>query len=406
MLGYSRNEMLGMHPWDWDIRFTREEIEAMPVEHTERDIFFETRMRRKDGTTCDVEVSSTITEFSGERQYFCICRDITERKRAEDEIRKDKALLRCLIDSVGDLIFIKDVNGVYQACNKAAEEFIGLPESEQIGKTDFDFFGREVAEAVRERDRQILASGKESRFEEWITYKDGRKGLLDTVKAPYYGPDGKQLGLVGISRDITQRKHAEELIRHERELCLDLVNTQPAGIYRVRVSPREQWSKNAWNSSELAPYSVELVNDRFCEILGINRQDMETKPGLAIDLVHPEDKAEFARKNEESASKLIPFLWEGRLIIRGEIIWAHFESLPRPLANGKFLWSGILYDITERKRMEEALWKSESILRKIFESIPDMLAVIDRDLRIVHSNWQGGYEYVPEDIRDRISLLL
>jgi len=209
MLGYPCNELPGMHPWDWDLRFTREEIEAMPSERTEGDIFFETSMLRKDGAIRDVEVSSTLTEFRGERQFFCICRDITERKRAEDEIRRDKALLRCLIDSVGDLIFIKDVNGVYQACNKAAEEFIGMPESEQIGKTDFDFFGLEIAEAVRERDRLILASGKEGRVEEWVTYRDGRKGLLDTIKAPFCGPDGKQLGLVGIARDITEKKQAE-----------------------------------------------------------------------------------------------------------------------------------------------------------------------------------------------------
>jgi PAS domain S-box-containing protein len=60
----------------------------------------------------------------------------------------------------------------------------------------------------------------------------------------------------------------------------------------------------------------------------------------------------------------------------------------------------LLIDIAERKKAEEALWKSESILRKVFEAIPDMLAVIDKDLRILHSNWQGGYEYVSEEIRN------
>jgi signal transduction histidine kinase/CheY-like chemotaxis protein/GAF domain-containing protein len=60
----------------------------------------------------------------------------------------------------------------------------------------------------------------------------------------------------------------------------------------------------------------------------------------------------------------------------------------------------LLVDIAERKKAEEALWKSETILRKVFEVIPDMVAVIDRDLRLIHSNWQGGYEYVPEEIRD------
>ena len=402
MLGYSRSEMLGMFPWDWDLRFTREEIEAMPAEHKTGDFFFETRMRRKDGTIRDVEVSSTLTEFRGERQSFCICRDVTERKTAEDEIRRDKALLRCLIDSVGDLIFIKDVNGVYQACNKAAEEFIGLQESEQIGKTDFDFFERDIAEAIEERDRQILASGKESRSEEWVTYRDGSRGLLDTVKAPYYGTDGKQLGLVGISRDITERKRAEELIRRERELCLDMVNNQPAGIYRIRVSPGKTWRKDAWNSSEHTPYTVELVSDRFCEILGISRQDIENNPGIVIDLVHSEDKAEFARKNEEANAKMVPFQWEGRLIVGGKVLWVHFESLPRPVENEDVLWTGILYDITEKKQAEADKEKLEAQNRQLqkSESLGRMAAAIahyfNNQFEVVIANLEMAIYELPQ----------
>ena len=231
MLGYPLNEMPGKHPWDWDIRFTREEIEAMAAESTADDILFETRMRRKDGSIRDVEVSSTLTEFSGERQFFCICHDITERKRSENDILREKALLRCIIDSISDLIFIKDINGVYQACNKAGEEFIGLPECEQIGKTDLDFFGREVAEAVRMRDRQVLDSGKEIRFEEWVTYRDGRSGLIDTVKTPFYGPDGKQLGLVGIARDITEQKLAEDNLKEATQRLQLAVSSGHLGIW-------------------------------------------------------------------------------------------------------------------------------------------------------------------------------
>jgi PAS domain S-box-containing protein len=399
MLGYSRDEMLGMHPWDWDLRFTREEIEAMPAKRTAGDIFFETRMRCKDGTIRDVEVSSTLTEFRGEHQSFCVCRDITERKRAEDEIRRDKALLRCLIDSVGDLIFVKDADGVYQACNKAAEEFIGLPESEQIGKTDFDFFAGDIAEGIRERDLQILASGREGRFEDWVTYRDGRRGLLDTVKAPFYDLDGRQLGLVGIARDITERKLAEELIRQERELCLDMVNNQPAGIYRIRISPREFLRKGAWNNP---PGTVELVSDRFCEILGIEKNVFEANPGIIIDMVHGKDRAEFARKIREANAGLIPFQWEGRLIVGGEVLWAHFESLPRMIANGDVLWTGILYDITGQKEAEAEKEKLEAQNRQLqkSESLGRMAGAIahyfNNQLEVVIGNLEmAAYELPP-----------
>jgi PAS domain S-box-containing protein len=135
-----------------------------------------------------------------------------EHLQMEKDLHRQSALLRCLIDSVSDLIFIKDRNGVYQGCNKASEIFIGVPEYEQIGKTDFDFFAREKAEEIRALDRQVIASGKPFRIEEWVTCRDGSKLLMDTVKTPCFGPDGETLGMVGIGRDITERYQAE----HER----------------------------------------------------------------------------------------------------------------------------------------------------------------------------------------------
>lgn len=180
---------------------------------------WEIRMLRPDGSAFWVQLQFADAQDNTDTPavYQITLTVIDQRKQFEAEMIRDKALLRCIIDSVGDLIYIKDMNGVYRACNKASEAFIGLSESEQIGKTDFDFFDRDVAEIIQEFDKQILLSGKESRLEEWVTYLDGSRGLLDSIKAPYYGPDGEQLGLVGISRDITERKRAEEalLLAHE-----------------------------------------------------------------------------------------------------------------------------------------------------------------------------------------------
>ena len=145
-----------------------------------------------------------------------VAHDITALKKHEQELREGKALLRCLIDTVSDLIFIKDRNGVYLGCNKACEEFLGIPEHEQIGKTDFDFFDREAAESVREEDRKVLDNRASSRVEEWVPAASGQKVLLDTVKTPYYAPDGTCLGLVGVSRDITERKKMEDKLRHAK----------------------------------------------------------------------------------------------------------------------------------------------------------------------------------------------
>jgi len=144
---------------------------------------------------------------------------MSEARQDGENLAPDKGLLRCIIDSGSDLIYVKDVNSVYRGCNKMAEKFIGLKESEQIGKTDFDFFDREIAEEIQKKDREILASGQEHCLEEWVTFPDGRDVLLESKKAPFYGPDGEVAGLVGISRDITARKREE---KEKEQLILDL----------------------------------------------------------------------------------------------------------------------------------------------------------------------------------------
>jgi len=152
--------------------------------------------------------------------------EITNHKRTEEALQSERTLLRCIIDSASDLIFIKNRNSVYLACNKASEKLIGLPESEQIGKSDFDFFDHEKAELIQKADQHVFEEGRAFRCEEWVTYPDGGRVLLDTMKVPFYGSDEEIHGLVGISRDITERRRAEqERLAHIRFFeSMDRVN--------------------------------------------------------------------------------------------------------------------------------------------------------------------------------------
>ena len=176
-----------------------------------------------------------------------------------------------------------------------------------------------------------------------------------------------------------RRKMTDAGLHQENALFMDLINAQPAGIYRIRVFPKEKWRKDAWNISESAPYSVELASERFCEILGITRDVFENTPGIVEGMVHPEDKAEFARKNVEANAKLIPFQWEGRLCVGQKTIWVHFESLPRRVANGDVLWTGFLHDISERKQVEKILKESEERYQNLANVSPVGIFRTDKD---------------------------
>ena len=146
--------------------------------------------------------------------------DITERKQMTRMLAENEVRLRTLVQTLPDLIWLKDVDGVYLSCNAMFERFFGAREADIIGKTDYDFVSRELADFFREHDRNAMAAGKPTSNEEWITFADdGHHALLDTIKTPMYDSEGELIGVLGIARDITDRKDSEERrLELERQL--------------------------------------------------------------------------------------------------------------------------------------------------------------------------------------------
>jgi PAS domain S-box-containing protein len=148
-----------------------------------------------------------------------VFQDITDRKQSEEALRKSQAHLRTLVDTLPDLVWLKDPNGAYLACNSRFERFFGAREAEIIGKTDYDFVDRKLADHFRERDEVAMAADKPCVNEEEITFAaDGHKELLETIKTPMYDADGKIIGVLGIARDITERKRLEERILQAQKM--------------------------------------------------------------------------------------------------------------------------------------------------------------------------------------------
>lgn len=173
-----------------------------------------------------------------------------------------------------------------------------------------------------------------------------------------------------------QQAISQAALKQEYEFYQDIINNQPVGIYRIHVFPLKEWRENAWHSSDNPPYKMELASDRFCEILGVTRQEFEVNPYLIVDLICADDKADFVQKNEEANHNFTPFSWQGRLVIHQQVVWVRIESHPRMLSGGDIIWTGLLYDITERKKTEEALiatrFKLDSIVEALHVGIVDI----------------------------------
>ena len=155
---------------------------------------------------------SMVHHASGNPAYFIyVIEDISERKQAEDNLHKSEGHLHTLVQTIPDLVWLKDQDGVYLSCNQIFERLFGAKEADIVGKTDYDFVDRELADFFRGHDRKAIAAGKPTSNEEWVTFSDdGKSVLLETIKTPMFNERGMLIGVLGIGRDITERKKAEE----------------------------------------------------------------------------------------------------------------------------------------------------------------------------------------------------
>jgi two-component system cell cycle sensor histidine kinase/response regulator CckA len=170
--------------------------------------------------------------------------DITERKRSETALKEANAKLQTLIRALPDAVFFKDTDCRYILVNRAFEEMMGAGQETFIGKSDEDFMTPDLAQGCRASDETLMKSGKAVSVQDTIIGADGRTMYLDSVKAPIYDAHGVLLGIVGVSRDVTERKLAEEKLHEGEQLIRNILDTVDEGFivvdrdYRIQIANR------------------------------------------------------------------------------------------------------------------------------------------------------------------------
>jgi two-component system cell cycle sensor histidine kinase/response regulator CckA len=318
---------------------------------------------QQSGERVWVEINA-IPEFrNGEKrpyQVMVTLHDVTERRRAEQELRESRGLLKAVVEGTSDAIYVKDTQGRYLLLNSAGEEFVGKSVSEVVGKDDTFLFPPEEARQVMGRDRAVMDSGVTRTYEEVVTTTRGAGTTFLTTKGPLKNATGQIVGLFGVARDISDRRRAEEEVRLSRQRLALHVEQTPLAAIEFDVTGRV----TAWNPAA-------------CQVFGYSREEAL---GRGWHFIVPEP----VRSSQDGVWEALVRRTDGsrstnaNLTKDGRTIWCEWFSTPLVDAAGHTVGlATLVMDVTERRRAEDALRDSERKYRIVADNTYDWEFWID-----------------------------
>ena len=246
--------------------------------------------KRKDSSTFYAHGLATVMKDKNGKTvgYQASVIDITDRKKAEEALRKSEQMLLTVLDHFPGVVFWKDRQSNYLGCNQAFATASGLNSpSEIVGKTDFQLpWGKTEGENYQIDDNEVMEKGiTKLHIIETQHQADGKVSWFDTSKIPLREPDGEVLGIIGVSNDITERKLAEDaLIKSEEK-------------YRTIANFTNDWEY--W----LDPNDNFLYCSPSCErISGYKAMDFIQDPKLLVEIMHPDDIKNYLKHKQEQVT--------------------------------------------------------------------------------------------------------
>ena len=331
---------------------------------------YEKEYFRKDGSRVPVIIAGTRFEDSPS-EGMSILLDITERKRVEQALAERTELLNAVLEGTTDVIFAKDLNSRLLLANAAFAAAARSTPGQLVGKTDEDWFPPDLAAAVRQQDEAVIAHGSPMQFEETIPVAGEARSFL-TLKAPLRDRSSRVVGILGIGRDITERKRADADLRRSEARFRAAINAVSDIVWTNDALGQMAGEQAAWEN--------------------FTGQDRKRYQGYGWSrAVHPDDaQPTIDAWNEAVAGKQL-FVFEHRVRRRdGEWRLCSVRAVPVLDHRGEIgEWVGVHTDITERKRAEESLRESEVRLGGILRRSPAGILQTDAAgcMTLVNPRW-------------------
>ncbi len=330
------------------------------------------QVRRSDGTIVDVEILASEVFLNGKQCLMGTFRNITERKKAEQELQQSQSTLRGILESFPGEIFWKDLDLNYLGCNKAFSISAELNSSEEIiGKNDFELPWAETgAELYCSMDKQVISTGVAlHNLPGSQVNADGSTTWLDTSKIPLKNSEGKAIGILGVSHDITNRKLADEALIASEQSYIGLFNSVTEAIYIL--------DENG--------FFIDL-NTGVEKMYGYKKEEVIGKTPVF-----------FSAEGKNDFPHIVELL--GEVFTTGETQQFEFwgkrkngEIFPKDVIcnRGKYFGKDVIIttarDISERKQAEELLQASVDLNNSLLHTIPFGMDIVDEYGNILFQN--------------------
>ena len=380
VLGYAREELLSLSVADVATRLISEEERREREGETlwERALgsepgrivgFDENELRRKDGTTFPVEVGIGAIEYGGRRRIFAAARDVTERKRAEAALKESEERFRSLVQNATEITTILGPDGTIYYESPAIERTLGYHPEELVGESAWDYIHPDDLEVILASWAEALGGGGATvRREFRFRHKDGSWRWLEGTGRDLRGDPGVQAVMV-TSRDITERKEAQEALKESEAKYRTLVEQIPAVTYIEALDEGEL----DWNMLYVSPQVEQL--------LGYTPEEYVADSKIWQELLHPDDQQRVLAEDARTEESGEPFSVEYRIFRRdGTVAWIRDEATLVWDEEGRPLfWQGVMHDVTDRKRSEERLRSTIGSLLALHEAGRILSSTLERE---------------------------
>jgi len=276
------------------------------------------------------------------------------KQDVEDALATERDLFQAVIESAPDLLYVKDRESRFIRANAAVAAYLGVSDpSEVIGRTDFDFFPPELARKYRDDEIRVLMTGEPICDQLECREDEDSPAWVLTTKSPLRNRRGEIVGIVGVARIMTERVRAEALLRAAEARYRALVEQIPAIPFSIAVVDGE--------------YRVTYIGPQVTSILGYEAEQIVARWSSAeyVDLIHPDDRAQFLANLERSADSLTAFHAEFRHRAKdGAYVWLRCDAGVVVDGSGAPpTWHGVMFDLTPQK-------EAEAKYRALIEQIP------------------------------------